>query len=272
MSDTEAADIKGTGKFSPFAGCLIMIIVGLLVIGFITFSWWSYTQVKATVEGFTETSPQEIAVIDVTGKESAQAELNDKLVSFKESIVAKETASISLSAADLNLAIASYEILKPNRQQTSITSISENGVEAVVSYPVNSGFGSDKKLYLNGNAAIIPEIKEGSVFPTVKTVSTPRGDDIPEEFKKFISETMLHPVRNDKDLGELLKRISSIEIVGDAIILKTEPDFVAAGQLPDNRKPILNRFMKGFAIVAVVFLFIVSLIIVLARRKTKPTI
>ena len=263
---------KRTGKFSPFAGCLIMIIVGLLVLGIISFTWWSYKQVQATVEGFAESDPVEVTLVDVTGEDSAQLSLGQKLKGFRRIVGDKQVGELSLTADELNLAIASYEILEPNRRQLSITSISEEGLVADISYPLNARLFSDEKLYLNGEVTIMPEVTGGFLFPTVKKVRTSQHEDIPQEFKKFISETMLRPMRDDAELGQLLQRISSVKIVGNAMILKTEPDFVAAGELPDDKAPIINRFMKGFGIVAVVFLFIVSIIIFISRRKAPKTI
>lgn len=276
MSDAEVTDSQAdspkVGKFSPFAGCLIMVIVGLLIAGIIVYSWQSYKQVQATVHGFTEKAPAELAIMDVSDRGAEQKALSEKLKGFKTLVDKKQAGSLSLNADELNLAVATYEILEPNRGQISVTSISESGVEAAISYPVKAGFSSDEKLYLNGVITMLPEVTKGSLFPTVKSVRTARGDDIPQEFKKFISESMLHPVRNDEELGALLQRIARVELVGEEILLHVDPDYVAEGALPDDTQPIINRFMKGFGIVAIVFLFIVSIIIFLARRKAKTTI
>lgn len=272
MSETESTEIEGAGKFSPFAGCLMMLIVGLMVAGVIVYSWWSYGQVKSTVEGFTQEVAQEVPLIDVSSMEAAQKSLDEELKAFRVSVESNELAELSLTAEELNVAIASYEILAPNREKIFISGISDKGVEATISYPVNAAAFSDNRRHLNGRVTMMPEINGGALFPVVKQVTTPSGVDIPDRFKEFITETMLHPIRNHEELGVLMKRISSVSIKGESIVILAEPGFVAAGELPDDTQPILNRFMKGFAIVAVVFLFIVSLIIFVSRRKASSTI
>ncbi len=271
MSST-ASTKDSKEKFSPFAGCIIVCIILLLLAGIVGYSSWSYYQVKDTIAGFTEENAKELEILSTSENSEPQKALTNKLSNFGQRITKRQKSSLTLNATELNLAVASYDVLKPNRGKIFIQSISEKGIEAEVSYPVKSGFKSDNMRSLNGSVTILPELVDGSLFPTVISVKTPKKDDIPQEFKKFISESMLYPLRNDPEIGDLFKRLSSVEIVGNSISLETDPTHKSDAVLPDDTSPIINRFMKGFAIVAVIFLLIVSVILFLANKKSKTDI
>lgn len=268
MSDATPADSKQEDrKFSPFAGCSIFIIAGVLAAGMIAFTVWTYFQMKDTITGFTEEKPRSELTIDVTGKESEQTALKSKLVGFRHNIEAEHQDEISLDAEEMNLAIGTFEILKPHRGALKIIAVRDDNIEADISFPVKPGIGSDEMRYINARLVIHPELVDGAVFPRVISVTTVEGQEVPEQFREFISETLLHPVRNDDEIGPIFKRLSAVEIEGKQLLLQTDPSYRAPSAPPEDRQPLIDRLMKGFAVVAVIFLAIVSGIIYLARRK-----
>lgn len=273
MSETPATDpTKGTGKFSPFAGCSIFIIAGALALGMIGFTAWSYFKVKEKIEGFTGENPKPIELVDTTGKEVQQTALKAKFVGFRHNIEAKHKGEMTLDADEMNLAIATFDILKPHRENLYITAIRDGQIEAQVSYPVKSRIGSDTMRYLTGSVTIKPELVEGGAFPRVMQIRPDKQGDIPDEFRKFISETLLHPIVNDKELGPLFKSLSSVEVKGDELILQTDPDYKAPTTPEEStRESILDRFALGFGIIAVIFLGIVAALIIISRRKAKSS-
>lgn len=272
MSDTTPADsTKEKGQFSPFAGCSIFIIAGVLATGMICFTAWTYFQMKDTIAGFTDEKPKTGLEINVEGREPAQTALKSKLVGFRHSIEADRKGELDLTADEMNLAIGTFDILKPHRGALKIIAIRDENIEADISFPVKSSMGSDEMRYINARLTIHPELVEGSVFPRILTVKTDQGVEVPEQFKEFISETLLHPVRNDKEIGPAFKRLSAVEISGDTLKLHTDPGHQAKSAMPIDRKPITERLMKGFAVIAVIFLTLVSVIIFLSRRKAKQS-
>jgi len=273
MSDAAPADpTKDKGKFSPFAGCSIFIIAGALALGMIGFTFWIGTRVESTIEGFTVEKPKTIEQTDIKGKESAQVALKSKLVDFRHKIEAKKEGEMTLNVEEMNLAIATFEILKPQRGNLYVSAITKDGIRAEISNPVNSKMSnilSKEKTfrYLNGTIFIQPELVEGAVFPRITTITPENGGSVPDEFIQQISKTLLAPLKDDKEIGPLFTSLSSAEIVDNMVVLKTNPEHVAADQLPTDTKPVFERFMKGFAIVAVLFLAIIAAVIVLSRRK-----
>jgi len=259
-------------KFSPFAGCSIFIIAGVLAASMIGFSIWSYFKVKDTLAGFTGESPQAIELVNIEGKESAQTALKAKLVGFRHNIEAKHEAQITLDAAEMNLAIATFDILKPHRNHLSIISIHDSHIEAQIAFPVKSGIGSDEMRYINAIIIIEPELVEGATFPRITEIKTDTGSAVPEQFRHFISETLLQPLHDDKELSPIFSGLSAVEINNDTLVLDTNPSYQAPSQPTEEKKQsMFERFMTGFAIIAVFFLAIVAFIIILSRRKAKQS-
>ena len=188
MADAKPAADKGTGKFSPFAGCSIFIIAGCLALGMIGFTTWSYFKVKEKIESFTGENPKPITLVETKGKEAEQTALKSKFVGFRHHIEAKHKSEMTLNANEINLAIATFDILKPHRNNLYITAIRDGQIEAQVSYPVKSSLGSDQMRYLTGTIIIEPELVEGGAIPRIVESRPDKKGSIPEEFKKLISD------------------------------------------------------------------------------------
>ena len=222
--------------------------------------------------GHTGESPQAIELIDIEGKESAQTALKAKLVGFRHNIEAKHEAQITLDAAEMNLAIATFDILKPHRNHLIITCIEAGHIEAKIAFPVKSGMGSDAMRFINALIIIKPELVEGAAFPRITSVQASTGGEVPEQFRHFISETLLHPLKEDKELGPIFSSLSAADIEGNALVLHNDPDYQPITQPTEEiKQSMFERLMTGFAVIAVIFLAIVSLIIILSRRKAKKS-
>ncbi len=265
-------DEESTKKFSPFAGCSIFIIAGVLAASMVGFTAWSYFKVKDTIAEFTDESPQSIQQIELSDQESAQVALKEKLIGFRHNIEAKHKAHITLDTTEMNLAIATFEILKPHRDHLFISSIVDDRIEAKIAFPVKAGMGTDGMRFINATIMIKPELVEGAAFPRITSVNSSTGAEVPEQFRHFISETLLHPMKEDKELGPIFSSLSDVSIEGDTLVLHNDPDYQISTQPSEEKKQsMFERLMTGFAIIAVFFLAIVSLIIILSRRKAKKS-
>lgn len=269
-TDAPSKDSIDEGKFSPFAGCSIFIIAGLIALGMISFLVWSYFQTRDMVESFTDEKPQIIQVADVSGKESEQVALKTKLVGFRHNIEAKHKSEIALDADEMNLAIATFNILKPHQGALHIKSIHTDGIQAAISFPTKSRMRSDANRYINATLTIQPELVDGAAFPRITAIQTNREAEIPEQFKQFISETLLKPLYDDKELGPIFQGLSAVEIKDNTLVLTTDPEYQVAQSAPAETTDLtIDRLLKGFAVIAVIFLALVTFIIILSRRKAK---
>ncbi|NWK57527.1 hypothetical protein HW115_18055 [Verrucomicrobiaceae bacterium N1E253] len=258
------------GKFSPFAGCSIFIIAGTIALGMVTFLIWSYFQTRDMVESFTDEKPKSIEMVDTSGRESEQVELKSKLVGFRHNVEARHQAEMRLTAEEMNLAIATFEILKPHQGKLYIREITESGIIADISFPTKSRMRSDENRYINATLTIQPELVDGAPFPKITAIQSDNAGEVHEQFKQFISETLLKPVYDDPEIGPVFQGLSGVEINEACVLLKTDPGYQApASQPEESTELIIDRLLKGFAIIAVVFLAITTTIIILARRKTK---
>lgn len=272
-TDTQAVEDKGTGKFSPFAGCSIFIIAGLIGAGMISFLIWSYFQTRDMIEGFTDEKAKSIEMVDTSGKEAEQVALKSKLIGFRHNVEAKHEDEMALNAEEMNLAIATFEILKPHQGKLFIREVKEDGVIADISFPTKSRMRSDENRFINATLTIQPELVDGAAFPKIITIKTDNGAEVHEQFKQFISETLLKPVYDDTEIGPIFQGLSDVEIKGDTVVASTNPTFQPAtiDNQKENSELVIDRLLKGFAIIAVVFLAFVTLIIILSRRKAKKS-
>lgn len=266
-----SSDGQESAKFSPFAGCSIFIIAGLIGAGMIAFMIWSYFQTRDTIEGFTDEQAKVIEVADITDRESEQVSLKSKLVGFRHKIETGKEASMSLDANELNLAIATFEILKPHRTKLFIQEIKDNNIRATISFPTKSRMRSDSHRFINAQLTIQPELVDGAAFPRITRIQPDRegNTEIPEQFKQFISETLLKPLYDDKELGPVFQGLSSVEIKGSQLVLHTSPTALAEQSQEPDTDLAIDRLLKGFAVVALIFLSFVTLIIIISRRKAK---
>ena len=76
-------------------------------------------------------------------------------------------------------------------------------------------------------------------------------------------------MHEDEELTPIFNSLSAVELKDNTLILRTDPAHSPASAPPKDTQPLLNRFMKGFSIIAVIFLSIVTAIIILSRRKAK---
>ncbi len=240
----------------------------------VTFTFWMGTRIESTIKGFTQEKPKTIQQTDTTGKESQQVTLNNKLTEFRHQIEAQKPGKLTLTADEINLAIVTFDILKPQRGSLHIISITPDGIRAVVSNPINSKMSNiitKEKTYRHLNATIFiqPELVEGAIFPRITNIAPDGGGSVPDEFRQQISKTLLAPFKDDTEIGPLFTRLSAVAIKDNTIILETEPGEQQTDALPADTAPIVERFMKGFALVAVVFLAIIGAIIILSRRKAN---
>ena len=264
------SEVESTKKFSPFAGCSIFIIAGVLAASMVGFTVWSYFKVKNTIAEFTDDAPQSIEQVEVDGKESDQVAIKEKLIGFRHNIEAKHKAQMTMDAAEMNLAIATFDILKPHRDHLFITSIDNDQIEANIAFPVKAGMDTDGMRFINATIMITPELVEGAAFPRITSVRSSTGAEVPEQFRHFISETLLHPMKEDKELGPIFSSLSAVSIEGNTLVLQNDHDYQPLTQPTEEKKQsMFERLMTGFAIIAVFFLAIVSVIIILSRRKAK---
>ena len=259
-----------TKQFSPFAGCSIFLIAGLIAAGMVAFLIWSYFQERDRIEGFTDEKPKVIQIEQTADQEVTQVALKSKLLGFRHNIEAKHGDKITLNTEEMNLAIATFEILKPLKGTLQVTHIGNGSIEAEISFATKSRMRSDTKRYINATLTIQPELVDGAAFPKITNIQTDNGATIPNEHQKLISESLLKALYDDKELGPVFRGLSSVEINNNTLILHTDPQYEAEETTPANSTElVIDRLLKGFAIIAVIFLTIVTLIIILSRRKNN---
>ena len=123
MADEETSKTEEQAARSPFAGCLILIVMGLVILVLISSAAYFLKKQTSSFVEFTEEEAKPTPVLKLEGREQAVNSLSNRLRHFAHEIENKRAAEIELSAEDLNLAVAQFDDLKNFRGQLSIESI-----------------------------------------------------------------------------------------------------------------------------------------------------
>ncbi|GEP42660.1 hypothetical protein [Brevifollis gellanilyticus] len=218
MARVEKVPVSG---FSPFYGCLIMVMAALVFGGIIAWSAYSLFQQDKAIAVFASDQPQKFAPIELSAE--ARAALEKKLADFK----AGQTTELTLSIAELNglLLIApdtgygTYtEMLRFERTEPE-----KNRLIAQVCLPMNHiKFWEDKKRYLNGEAAYEVLVHEAGVDAQVADVKVP-GKVVAEGFVTGMATwTLLAPYAKLDAIGPSLKLVKKATVTADGVTLSTK--------------------------------------------------
>ncbi|MDB4428987.1 hypothetical protein N9116_02740, partial [Akkermansiaceae bacterium] len=102
---------------SPFAGCLILIVMALVILVLISSAGYFLKKQTNAYKTFTEEIANSAPIADPKAHETEFNSLVNRLRHFDHEVSNDRAAQLSLSAQDLNLAIAHFEILKSYRGQ-----------------------------------------------------------------------------------------------------------------------------------------------------------
>ena len=195
-----------------FYGCLFMFLFVVLVVvgGGLSGYWW----IKGQVNRYTADAPADLPTVDLPEEELA--EIQGRVDDFKEKIEAGETPEdLVLTADEINALITKNDDLK-GRVYVTI----ENGeVSGDVSLPVDSLPGG-KGRYFNASATFDVSLENGVLIVTLADAEV-KGERIPQQYIDGISkENLAKDAYKDPEAAATLRRIESLSIEGDKIILK----------------------------------------------------
>jgi len=281
VSETEskAEPAKATAR-SPFAGCAIFICVVLMMIFLIVVSIVTFFRQYKEIAKFTDEKPVPVAVTPIEGREGDLNNLAERLEVFRQELADDKDTTLSLSADDLNTAVAVYEPLKDFRGTFRIEEIRENDLRIAMSFPLNgmprlakegeSGGVTTDPRYLNGTIIARPELFEGEVVLQISDIQVP-GKTVVKEFTERMSPYRItERYKTDPVLGPTMKKLTGVEISGGNIVLRRKAGEVISTTITDKQVDAASgRLMKFLGIGATLFLLFVGVMLFLSLRKKR---
>lgn len=286
MSDAPTAPEPQDAPRSPFAGCLILIVMAVVVFVLITSAGYSLKKQTDAHKTFTETTANPAPIAETEGQEAAINSLINRLRHFDSEISSKRAAGISLTTQDLNLAIAHFETFKDFRGQLYFEKITPEHLAGIIHYQGNStatlpSFVRStlnievRENNLNGTFVGKPLLTDGKLILNMDSI-TPSIGEMPDEFFQSISRVLIsgqleleleeNPEKEPALLTKL-KKLTSLTLAEGQLTLGYAPDAAPpSAQLEANA--MATKAKQLVALGAVIFILtMILLFIVLSRRK-----
>lgn len=258
-------------KSSPFAGCSLVLAAMISMLFLVGFVVWNLFKLDSEISKFTSDTPVPTPVPNILESTKKMNELKAKLNDFVATAeTGEEETVLSLSATDLNLAVAAYDPFEDLRTTFSIKEIKDGRLYIQVSYPMRGKPMTEEFRYLNGTQVAIPRLLDGEIILEIEKIlvtdaSVPSG---------FLGQLSPHRITNrykeDELLGPWMSKLTSVEISGDQLLLKVTPGIekpLIKGTT--EIKPAIKRALILFGIFLALFVISLSLIIYFKRARQK---
>lgn len=262
---------------SPFAGCAILIAALLVMVFLIGFSTVTLFRQFNEIAKFTAEQPAKVAVSPLEGREAELNLLAEKLESFRQNLGGDAEAALSLSADEMNLAIAAYEPFKDLRGTFRVTGMEDGRLRAAISFPLNGkprlaregegGLVASDSRYLNGTLVAKPVLLKHEVVLRIEAIEVP-GATVPAEFigqmspYRITERYLKHPV-----IGPAMARLTRAGITDGGLLLARVPGETPADEIGKEQvDSAKNRFFMVMAIAACVFLIFAGTVVFLGLR------
>ncbi|WP_367872434.1 hypothetical protein [Luteolibacter sp. Populi] len=267
---------------SPFAGCLIMILAVFILVGVVAFTAWLPFKQAGEMEKFTAPSPAPLPVEPLEGNEAKVKELTARLEKFRDELAgdAAKPARLELDAADLNLAIASFEPVKQLRGTFRIREITKDALVIDINYKLNGRprlakdgeegpLGSDPR-YLIGTLKGHPLLARRELALKVDSLEVP-GKTVADGFMQHFSTLRLFEASvKDPVLGPAMAAMTRSELEPGKLVLSRIPGEAAPEVTSDAAfREGGGRIIKWLGILACVFLAFVGILVFVGLRKKR---
>lgn len=267
---------------SAFAGCLILITMGIVVLVLIASAGWALKKQSSALASFTDEEPLPAPVASI---DDHLAEINDlvsRLAHFEHEIEHQRPVELALSPSDINLAVAQYEPLKGFRGQLSVDTITDQNLTGRIHLPLNSteklpSFVTSilkiekRPNNLNGTYTAIPTLTDGKLILTLKSV-TPTQGELPQPFLEGISRLLVSgDLAEDSPLQALLSKLTSVELHEGQFILTYHPDSEppSAKEEADAMATKAKQFAALGAVILILTMILAFILIARWRRNRR---
>jgi flagellar basal body-associated protein FliL len=283
----DSAQAQKDAPRSPFAGCLILIVMAVVILVLISSAAYFLKKQTDAYKTFTDEEARPAPVADPKAHESEFNSLVNRLRHFDHEVNNGRAAELALSAQDLNLAIAHFDVLKSYRGQFHFEKITATNISGTIHLPFNStsklpGFVrsslgiESRENNLNGTFTGTPLLTDGKLILNVSEI-TPSKGEIPEELLSGISRFLIsgeleQKAEDDpKNIPELLKtlrKLTSIELREESLIFSYTPDSKPPS-VKEESDAMATKAKQLVALGAVIFILTMILFFILMSRRQK---
>lgn len=171
---TTSEESRAALRGSPLPGFLILGAIVFVFGGLIVLYTVVGSYQNRVIGGFTEDTPAELPVPAPTAAEVESIEA--KLARLAAAVKENRAERVLFTAADLNLIIASFDVAKDFRGNTSVESVGPEGIVAAMAQPMRKGFIKKGLRYLNATFLLEPEVRARTIAFKVKDIRPATGE------------------------------------------------------------------------------------------------
>ena len=268
---------KDASARSPFAGCAILIAALVVMVFLIGFSVATLFRQSSAIEKFTAEKPVPIEVSSIENQEVALNSLAERLEAFRQQLLGNNETSLSLTAEELNLAIATYDPFKNLRGTFRVVSIEGDTLRIAVSFKLNgrprlgrkgepNWIASDTR-YLNATLVARPQLLKHEIVLDVERIEVP-GVTVPQGFIGLFSPyRIMECYLTDPVLGPAMAKFTRVEVKDGKIVLTRKPNEVPADHVSNAQvDSASSRLFTVLGIAAVIFLAFAGVIVLIGVR------
>ena len=268
---------------SPFAGCAILIAAMAVMVFLLVFSTWGLFRQYSEISKFTGAEPAPVELVSLDGRDAEINQLAEKIERFRQDLGSDEAASLRLTPADLNLAIAAYEPFSELRHTFHVLEIKDQTLRIAISFRLNgkprltqpgeAGWITTDHRYLNGTLIAKPQLLGREVVLQIESIDVP-GATVPREFigqmspYRLTERYLTHP-----QIGPVMAKLTAVELAPEGIVLKRNPGENPADRISETDvDSATSRLFTWFAIATCGFLVFVGILIFIGlRAKAKKS-
>lgn len=271
---------ENVSEKSPYAGCAILIAALLVMVFLIGFSVSVLFRQSAAIAEFTDEKPALIPAEPLEDREPELNRLAEKLETFRLAVDGEESAEMTLTAEEMNLAIAAYEPFKDFRGTLRVASVSPREIRLEISFPLNgrprlakegeAGWIASDPRFLNGTMVAEPGLLNREIVLRIADIEVPGKKVAPEFIAQMSPYRVAERYVGGEGMGGVMAKLTAVELgEGTLRFVKT------AGVIPSDtitREQVDSASQKlfiFFAVAASLFLLFVAFVIFLGLRLKK---
>ena len=261
--------------------------MGIVILVLIASAAYSVKKQTDAYKTFTEEEAKPAPTIDPKKHETEFTSLIDRLSAFDQDVQNERAAELTLSAQDLNLAIAHFDLLKNYRGQFHFETLTSSEIIGTIHLPFNStsklpGFVrstlgiESRDNNLNGTFKGTPLLTDGKLILNLTEIEPTIGE-IPEELFSSISRFLISgeleqqaedDPKNIPDLLQTLRKLTSLELRDHKLVFAYSPDSKPPS-IKEESDAMATKAKQLIALGAVIFILTMILFFIVMSRRQK---
>jgi hypothetical protein len=275
---TPPPSVKDDSARSPFAGCAILITALGVMVFLIGFSVLTLFRQFNEIAKFTDTQAVPIELSSVENKEPELVRLAERIEAFRQQLAGDTEASLTLSADDLNLAIAAYDAFKELRGTFRVTSIEAETMRLTISFPLNGrprfahegepGWIASDPRFLNGTMVARPKLLKREIVLSLDTIEVPGKKVAPEFTDQMSPYRITERYLIDPVLGPAMAKLTRVGIADGKVVLTRVPGENPVDMITDAQvDTATGKLFTVLGIAAATFLAFVGIVVLIGIRS-----